>query len=78
MMSTSLAMPEQLPEQGDPTAQRMAAFIVERLEKNGSCSIHDIKTHGFSLNDIDRYWPEACRIAESSRPAPDWFCASER
>jgi hypothetical protein len=38
--------------------------IVEQLQKRGQCSIMDIKAMGFLLDDIARYWPEACRIAE--------------
>lgn len=49
-------------------AKLMAAGIVEQLQKKGQCSIMDIKAMGFSLNDIARYWPEACRIAEHDRP----------
>ncbi len=49
-------------------AERIASAIVEQLQKRGQCSIMDIKTLGFSLNDIARYWPEACRIAERKSP----------
>ena len=45
-------------------AERIAAAIVEQLQKKGQCSIMDVKTMGFTLNDIARYWPDACRIAE--------------
>ena len=48
--------------------ERIAAAIVEQLQKRGQCSITDIKAMGFSLNDIARYWPEACRIAERKSP----------
>ena len=44
--------------------ERIAAAIVEQLQKRGQCSIMDIKAMGFLLDDIARYWPEACRIAE--------------
>jgi hypothetical protein len=49
-------------------AEHIAVAIVEQLQKKGQCSIIDIKALGFSLNDIARYWPEACRIAERARP----------
>jgi hypothetical protein len=49
-------------------AERIASAIVEQLQKRGQCSIMDIKAMGFSLNDIARYWPEACRIAERKSP----------
>jgi len=45
-------------------AERIATAIVEQLQKKGQCSIMDVKTMGFTLNDIARYWPDACRIAE--------------
>jgi hypothetical protein len=49
-------------------AERIATAIVEQLRKKGQCSIMDIKAMGFSLNDIARYWPDACRMAERARP----------
>jgi hypothetical protein len=49
-------------------AERIAKAIITRLEQHGQCSIMDIRALGFSLNDIARYWPEACRIAERKRP----------
>ena len=49
-------------------AERIASAIGEQLQKRGQCSIMDIKAMGFSLNDIARYWPEACRIAERKSP----------
>jgi len=49
-------------------AERIAAAIVEQLQKRGQCSIMDIKAMGFLLDDIARYWPEACRIAERKSP----------
>ena len=49
-------------------AEQIAAVIVEQIQKRGQCSIMDVKAMGFSLNDIARYWPEACRIAERKSP----------
>jgi hypothetical protein len=78
MMHVPLAMSGPPPEQEDHIAERMAAFIVEQLEKAGVCSTHDVRANGFSLNDVARYWPEACRIAEIKQPGPGHFRASER
>lgn len=50
------------------TAIRMAELISRTLKYYGQCSIADIKAAGFSLSDISRYWQEACRIAEGTRP----------
>lgn len=68
-------MPASLPQheffQPDMTvcvAEQIAEVIVDRLRQNGQCSIMDVRAMGFSLNDIARHWPEACRIAERARP----------
>jgi len=45
-------------------SERIADVIVERIRQHGQCSIMDVRSMGFSLNDIARYWPDACRIAE--------------
>lgn len=49
-------------------AEQIAEAIVDHIQTHGQCSIMDIKAMGFSLNDISRYWPEACRIAERVQP----------
>ena len=51
-------------------AERIAAAIVEQLQKSGQCSIMHLCDIGFSLNDIARYWPQACKLAEAKRPNP--------
>jgi len=53
-----------------PMAEQIAEAIVECLNTNGECWIIDVRAMGFSLNDIARYWPEACSIAERKRPRP--------
>jgi hypothetical protein len=42
----------------------MAEVIAKRIQQHGQCSIMDVRAIGFSLNDMARYWPDACRIAE--------------
>ena len=61
-------MDEQKQNPPQHIAERMAEVIVKQILQHGQCSIMDIKAMGFSLNDIARYWPEACRIAERKRP----------
>jgi len=51
-----------VPEKPVPT--RIAETILRNIERQGRCSILDVKAVGFSLNDIAHYWPEACRLAE--------------
>jgi hypothetical protein len=48
--------------------ERMAAAIVARLEQKGECRIDHLRALGFSLDDIARYWPQACKLAEAKRP----------
>lgn len=45
-------------------SERIAEAIIDRLRQHGQCSIMDVRSMGFSLNDIARHWPEACKIAE--------------
>lgn len=45
-------------------SERIAEVIVKQIRQHGQCSIMDVRAMGFSLNDIARYWPDACRIAE--------------
>lgn len=62
-----------LPQDEDETRhviEHMATAIAEHLEKNGQCRIADMCAMGFSLSDVTRYWPEACKLAESKRPRP--------
>jgi hypothetical protein len=49
-------------------ATRMAAAVVARLEQKGECRIAHLCSMGFSLNDIARYWAQACKLAEARRP----------
>jgi hypothetical protein len=49
-------------------AEQIAEAIVDHLHTHGQCSIMDVKAMGFSLNDIARNWPDACKIAERARP----------
>jgi len=44
--------------------ERMAEAIVQIIQLRGKCSVLDLKTKGFSLDEIARYWPEASEIAE--------------
>lgn len=50
-----------------PVAEQIAEAMTECFEKNGACWIIDIRAMGFSLNDIARYWPDACDIVESRK-----------
>ena len=68
MMTALRAMNDQEEFASVCVAERIAEAIITRLEQHGQCSIMDIKAMGFSLNDIARYWPEACHIAERKRP----------
>lgn len=52
-------------------AERMAAAIAERMEQKGECRIKHLRAMGFSLDDIARHWPQACKLAEARRPRPD-------
>lgn len=49
-------------------SERMAAAIVARMEETGECRISHLRALGFSLDDIARYWPQACKLAEARRP----------
>ena len=51
-------------------AELMATAIAERMDQKGECSIMHLRDMGFSLNDIARYWPQACKLAEAKRPNP--------
>lgn len=51
-------------------AERMAAAIIERMEQKGECRITHLRAMGFSLDDISRYWHQACKLAEARRPRP--------
>ncbi|MBV8061547.1 MAG: hypothetical protein JO126_03455 [Alphaproteobacteria bacterium] len=51
-----------------PMAEQIAEAIVDCMNKTGQCWIIDIRAMGFSLNDIARYWPDACAMAERKRP----------
>jgi hypothetical protein len=48
-------------------AERMATTIAERMEQNGECSIMHLQGMGFSLDDIAKHWPQACKLAEVRR-----------
>ncbi|MDD3183049.1 MAG: hypothetical protein PHD48_09640 [Alphaproteobacteria bacterium] len=51
-------------------AERMADAIVEQLKINGECRVVHLRALGFSLDDVARYWPEACKIAENKKRRP--------
>lgn len=64
MLTAARKQDEQFLMHSVHVAERMADAIVQRLGRYGQCSIMDIRAIGFSLNDITRYWPDACKIAE--------------
>jgi hypothetical protein len=37
------------------------------LDLTGQCGIHELRAAGFSLDELARYWPEACKIVEGRR-----------
>lgn len=54
---TNISSPEPHP------AKRMTACIAQKIEFSGQCTIMDIKAEGFTMDEISRHWPEACKIA---------------
>ncbi len=68
MMTALLMSPET--NQQMHVAERMADAIVERLQQKGECGVAHLRSLGFSLDDIARYWPQACKLAEAKRPRP--------
>jgi hypothetical protein len=68
-MMTALQMLKDEPEDKPlHVAERMAAAIVVRMEEKGECRIAHLRALGFSLDDIARYWPQACKLVEARRP----------
>lgn len=51
-------------------AERMAAVIIEQVKQKGECGITHLRALGFSLDEIARYWPEACKIVENDGRRP--------
>ncbi len=66
-MMTALRMLED-DDQPLHIAERMAAAIVARMQQKGECRIAHLRDLGFSLDDIARYWPQACKLAEARQP----------
>ncbi len=64
------AMIDQFPPARTTVVEQMADAIILCLDETGRCRIRDIRDRGFSLDDIARHWPEACRLAEIKRPRP--------
>jgi hypothetical protein len=50
-----------------PAAERIAAAMIRCLDLTGQCGIHELRAAGFSLDELARYWPEACKIVEGRR-----------
>ncbi|MDE1900961.1 MAG: hypothetical protein KGI37_04860 [Alphaproteobacteria bacterium] len=50
--------------------ERMATAIAERMDQKGECSIMHLRDMGFSLDNIARHWPQACKLVEIKRPNP--------
>jgi len=44
-------------------AGRMADAIIAILKKHGKCDQQDLKTNGFSKNEIETHWPLAYSLA---------------
>jgi hypothetical protein len=51
-------------EQPLHVAERMANTMMEMLNEDKTWSIADLRRANFSINDIARYLPEACKIVE--------------
>lgn len=49
-------------------AERMARAIMECLDGADQCTIQDLRSMGFSLDELARHWPEAWKIVEARRP----------
>jgi len=71
-MPSRHAMSDHFPPPPQTVAERMADMIVACLEETGHCRIIDLRSRGFTLDELARYWPEACRLAEIKRPRPVW------
>lgn len=63
----ALATMTNTPDDDTDIPERIAEAILEIIEQRGKCSILDLKAKGFSLDDVARYWPAACALAESGK-----------